>query len=95
MDKNKIPYGAYCYGRGGREDKCPYWEFVKVKKLYENPKDNCDIYDVCEDSDKCGTSLKTMCEVSVIKCNYLNLLDETEETLLWDQVKECNVNEPR
>jgi hypothetical protein len=94
VDKNKIPYGAYCYGRGGRNDKCPYWEFVGVKKIYENSKENCEFYSICDNNEKCGTSLGTTCEASVIRCNYLDLLDETEETLLWDQVKECGINEP-
>lgn len=91
MDKNKIPYGAYCYGRN---DKCPYWELIETKLLYENPKDDCDYYNKCTDNDKCGTSLKTKCYINVIRCNYLNLLDDKEDTLLWDQVKECDINLP-
>ena len=93
MDKSKIPYGMYCYGRGGRSDKCPYWEYIETIIFYKDSKNNCDSYDKCEDNDKCGTSFRTSCKVDVIKCNYLNLIDKDEKTLLWDQVKECGINE--
>ena len=93
MDKSKIPHGAYCYGEGGRDDKCPYWEYVTTIIFYKDSKNNCNSYDKCEDNDKCGTSFRTSCKVDVIKCSYLNLIDKDEETLLWDQVKECGINE--
>lgn len=50
----------------------------------------CPCSDTCEK--ECWTTTNTCCKVRVYKCEHLGYIDETEESLLWDGCKECNVS---
>ena len=81
-DKSKIPKGGYCYDENGI---CPYWSIRFPPEI--NAKINDGEYktyqeiEALNDSQSCGY------------CSFLDLWDWNEGTLLWDQCKECNIND--
>lgn len=91
MDKNKylIPRGMYC-------NNCPYWEYLDTINLHANPPNatflKCEYHNECSSRDKCWTDDTTKCMKKVIRCHYLGITDYGEDSLLWDKVKECDIN---
>ena len=102
-DEKDIPDGPYCHAG----TLCPHWRDLGViilhrdelaaktiAELYpEKPSVGraCDLAGECED--ECWSSTFTSCKMRRIRCEYLDYTDESEETLLWDKVKICEVNE--
>jgi len=87
-DTSLIPKGEYCYGEGG---KCPYWSLKEGLPEQENG--YCSYleksdYDINEEQG--DIPWKTGKDNSVV------LITEPHAIpigLLWDQCKECGVNE--
>lgn len=87
LDKNKIPYSLYC-------DKCPYWKMLGIVKLHRNPpNDNFQKCDIVDCDNDCWSEPFYSCRYNVIKCEYLNYIDEKQESLLYEKCKECGINE--
>lgn len=86
-DKSKIPGGIYCYNNNGT---CPYYNYVRTDRLYENNGEKCPHRDKCDE--ECGTDSTNSCTVKVVECKYMRYVDECEDSLLWDMVKECGIN---
>ena len=98
--EEKIPEGQYC-------DGCPYYEYIgtdyllrdlkmkdKIKEFYLNKEDR---WIKCPESSGCTSScikegVPTCC-VQRVRCNYMKYQDDHEDTLLWDKVKECGIND--
>ena len=83
----KIPSGCYC-------DNCTYWKYISETKLNRNQDygfEHCKYSDEC--SEKCWTNSQNSCKNIVIYCEYLDLLDIEQDTLLWDKCKECGVKD--
>lgn len=73
-------------------DNCPWRKFIKTIEYNHNEK-NCPYNGDCEDEGKCWTTPKTSCRVRVYRCEYLDYTDWTEESLLWDGCKECDIGQ--
>lgn len=89
MDKSVIPKGDYC-------DECPYWKYLGTVKYHANPPNEtytqCIYESVCKKSDRCWKKKSTECQRKIVRCEYLDLTDNEENTLLWDKCKVCGVN---
>lgn len=70
------PYCGSCKWRN-------YYGTIKLDKT------NCEHSKTCNDT--CWSSPETSCQVSIIGCKYLGIVDKTEDTLLWDGCKECEI----
>ena len=88
MDKSLIPKGVYCYDENGM---CPYHKYIDTISEYENNGNNCQHRKDCDEV--CGTTPNNSCKTYVYKCEYMNYTDYEQESLLWDQVKECGEND--
>jgi len=83
-DRSKIPYGSYCYDKNGI---CPYWsinsDFPEQYNGY------------CAFLEKGDWDLNREREWIDVKTKIKLTADEIglPMSLLWDQVKECGVNE--
>ena len=81
-DKSKIPQGAYCYDENGT---CPYWSirFPKSRTEYSNGEEYLSYKEQAElqDDQCCGY------------CSFLDQWDWDEGGELWDQCKECGIND--
>ena len=88
MDKSLIPKGIYCYDENGI---CPYWKYLGLNESYLNNGEKCEFRDACEE--ECGTNDNNSCVSRIVRCEYLDYTDETENSLLWDQCKECGIND--
>lgn len=89
--KKYIPNGVYCHDPYDVHKTCPWWKSYKVQRRHRNPPSAeyiaCDFAKGCDlDCDKynCHDNL-------IVGCKYLGMLDKKQDTLLWDQCKECNV----
>lgn len=89
-DESKIPEGFYCYDENG---VCPYWKHIKTTRLYEDNAKLCQYRDDCNtfENNECGVSPSKTCTTAIIRCEYLEFTDIDEDSLLWDQCKECNI----
>ena len=83
-DEKLIPNGIYCYG-------CPYYKYIETIQLFKNNGEICPSRNECKE--ECGTTDSTSCTIKIIRCEYMDYTDYTEDTLLWDMVKECGVND--
>ncbi len=95
----KIPEGMYCNG-------CPYHEYVGTDyllrdlsmkdRLKEFTLEDDERFIVCPHSENCTANCISggtpNCSVQRVRCKYMNYQDDTEDTLLWDKVKECGIN---
>lgn len=45
-------------------------------------KNNCEFAKDCKEKE-CN------CKTSIMKCDYLGIIDDEDDTLLWDSCKEC------
>lgn len=88
MDKSVIPKGIYCYDEKGM---CPYHKYIKTVLLHENNGENCEHREDCDET--CGTEFHNTCKVLIYRCEYMDYTDVEQESLLWDQVKECCEND--
>lgn len=106
--ESKIPVGDYCdncpyWKLLGLTVLCADPEKLKTSKVYANwkqkhPKfknitvEQCEFFESCADRDHCWEVERTCCRHEIVRCEYLDLTDEEEDTLLWDGCKECGVN---
>ena len=95
----KIPKGPYCNG-------CPYHEHIGTDYLLRDlvmkdtikgyKLDEGERFVLCPHKDNCTANCISggvpNCRVQRVRCNYMNYQDDTEESLLWDKVKECGIN---
>ncbi len=99
--KSGIPYGSYCEG-------CSYYEYKGADYLLKSPEmiervckslrsdENnrfirCPYRTGCSLED-CICDGHPLCRVDRVTCRYLNLVDDNEDTLLYDKVKQCGIN---
>jgi len=81
---NKIPFGDYCYDKSGL---CPYWSKIKsLPKQYNG---------YCSFLKKSDIDLSGETECTNLKTGEIVNGDDMPfgVSLLWDQVKSCNINE--
>lgn len=80
--KKWIPKNTlYCYDvKKGRCKWLHYLGFVQWNKS------NCEFAETCKQKE-CN------CKTSIMKCDYLGIVDSNDETLLWDSCKECGISE--
>ena len=84
-DTSIIPHGAYCYDENG---VCPYWSYDKERHEQE-----CGYCAYLEKSDYDLNREPRWIEPdsdTPVSANELGL----PFSLLWDQIKECNINDP-
>ena len=79
----------YCHGRGTK--KSPYCKWLKyITTIYHDE-------NTCEFSKECQSMTEgkgcSHCPTRVYKCEYMNYIDWDEDSLLWDECKECGVKE--
>ena len=104
----KIPEGEYCHGYlpdGGTESVvCPYWKKTgvvvyhrnvqcaeKIAKQHEMWKwKKCEFGQTCKKS--CWMTKGSECKDDVVHCTFLGVTDDSQDTLLWDKCKICDVN---
>ena len=105
VNENQIPKGIYCYA----EKTCPYFDHRGIVIYHRKKKAADEIAiafsegnqkacgKVCPDANTCKRDCwsepGTNCKDIVVGCKYLGFIDNTQSTLLWDQVKECGVND--
>lgn len=105
LDENQIPKGIYCYA----EKTCPYSDFRGTVIYHRKKSAANEIAiafsegkstatgKVCPNAQhckrECWSEPGTNCKDIVVGCKYLGFIDNTQSTLLWDQVKECDVND--
>ena len=78
--KKWIPKGSHCYdSKGG----C---KWLRSLGYIEHNRFNCEYASTC-DNKVCN------CKTIIMRCDYLGITDENEDTLLWDACKECCVKE--
>jgi len=75
----------YCYNN---EYACKWRRFIKTIKYHRDT--NCEHAETCKE--ECWTMNNNSCQVNVFKCEYLNYIDWNEDSLLFDEVKECSVS---
>lgn len=69
-------------------DYCGKCKWRKYLGIYELNETNCKYTKEClEKHGEC-----TKCTHGIYKCEYLNYIDKTNESLLWDGCKECGVH---
>ena len=87
-DKDLIPVGNYC-------GECPYWHRLGKRKFHRNPPnitfDECPVANEC--SQECWTNEFTSCCSHICYCEYMDYTDKYGDSLLWEAVKECGVND--
>jgi len=72
--------------------ECP-WR-THITDIYLNKEEkNCPFNDNCEDNHICWTTAQTYCRTRVYRCEYLDYTDWNEDSLLWDEVKECGISD--
>jgi hypothetical protein len=77
--------------------KCKWRQFLGTIKLHKNPPNEkgwrkCEYTDCTKECHSGGT---TNCSVEIWRCAYLRMVDDTQESLLWDGCKECGVHYPK
>lgn len=94
-DKSNIPVGLYCYTITSISDSgtvktkvCPYYISKKDKVLTPSI---CEFSKTCEKAHKTCTEEKGQCIIHRAGCSFLDIMDNDEDTLLWDMCKECNI----
>ena len=108
VNSENIPHGAYCYKDktcpywdyiGVRIFHKNLKAAEEIAKAFKNDSKNLGkqvVAEVCKCAktcDKqCWSEEGTSCKSRIVGCKYLNIIDENESTLLWDQCKECEVN---
>jgi len=95
-DTSKIPKGLYCYIIvKNKEVKCPYWS--RDDSPYREPQEN-GFCSYLEKGDWTLNEEKRTIEITIngVTKKYKNTSPHElgfNDSLLWDQVKECNVND--
>ena len=79
--KKWIPKGLYCYDF--KRGKCKWLHHLGTKEWNRN---NCEFANECN-KEKCN------CKTAIMRCDYLGIIDDNEDTLLWDSCKECGEHE--
>jgi len=74
---------CYCYDSITNK-ACKWWNKIGIKQYDES---NCEHYNECE-TRKCKD-----CSCIIVYCKYLNYIDDKEDSLLWDMVKECGLKD--
>lgn len=82
--KKWIPKGFYCYDKNGM---CKWRKWIGIKR---HTKEECDNM---FGEGECASVNCEECDTSIFKCEYLGLIDEEADTLLWDACKECGEKE--
>ena len=93
-DKRRIPRGLYCYGKNGN---CPYWRIIKDRDEQENGW--CDYigkgdYEINRETG--FYKVTSFNKGGEIKDEYVVQTGPDNPiffSLLWDQCKECGINE--
>lgn len=102
-DKSKIPFGRYCQGyiKDQSDKVCPYWKYLGKIKYNCLPNENellCShmtIFDFNNPDNDCKINDNMRCKGcinTIIKCEYLDIIDYQENSLLWDKIKLCHEN---
>ena len=84
--KKYIPKNTcYCYKYSPTRGyyRCKWFKFLGINKLNR---------ETCEYAPECGEK-ECKCQYSIYRCEYLGFTDKQNETLLWDECKECNVSD--
>lgn len=89
-DESQIPYGYYCYTRfkNGKRVLCPYWSLKE--ELPEQYNGYCSFLeksDIDLAKEQVMINSKTGKKAKGIDLSF-------PTSLLWDQCKECGINEP-
>lgn len=108
FDISLIPEGPYCHGENGicpywfYAGKIIFHRNLKaaeeIAKAFQLDETKVKIIPrECDSAKDCGLQCwsddGTNCQTIICGCKYLNYLDENEDTLLWDQCKECGEND--
>jgi len=87
INKTLVPHGLYCHGYATSiteriiryDDTCPFYYMIPIP---EN-----------ELNGKLHPGLAAMGQKYIGGCKLLNITDDETRGLLWDQCKECGINE--
>ena len=106
LDAEKIPEGIYCRNCpyltfiGYKIFHRNLNSAEEIAKAFKNgePANTVIKAEVCSVSDKCDKECwstgATNCKSIIYGCKFLNVIDEDQNTLLWDGCKECEINIP-
>lgn len=87
--KKWIPKGMYCHGDGSKKNpKCKWRKYITTIK---RDRSNCKHSDFCDDV--CWSDESNSCHDMVYRCEYMKYTDFTQESLLWDECKECDIKD--
>lgn len=93
-----VPKGIYCHI--GLHDICLFWKCrpatdKELLKIYENDKDYFDKLGFDKEAaiDYMKNGKEKDLFMFVYVCKRINYTEYCQESLLWDQVKECGCNE--
>lgn len=85
--KKWIPKGMYCHGDGSK--KRPYCKWLRYLGTVKRDKSNCKYSKDC--NEKCWSTSEASCDNHIYRCDYLKYTDFNQDSLLWDECKECGV----
>lgn len=94
MNKNKIPHGIYCYDSKGL---CPYWNYKQIthdRKDEDYEPISIPYCSYLNEGDLFNLTKEQFKELlRYFNCTKEELWEKFPLDLLWDQVKECGIND--